>query len=965
MKKSFTWLLCLFVFFTANMASAQLSGIKSIPGDYPTIRAALADIQASGLSGHLVLELRPNYWFQNEPGYPLVIPENFPTSANATVTLRPSIGASGIYIGTGVINGFTVPATGNVPIFDIYGSYFNIDGRPGGAGTLRQLIIWSSGAEGSAIQFSNNASNNKISYCHLTGNNYYANPFGLPLTRKGVVTFNPAGPFPVGEFGGIHDNTLEHNLIEGAIYGGGVNGPTIESPFYAVYANGNADAPNINNSILDNDIINFTYSGIEIAADGPGAGWMIKNNSFFSTLTNYTYPEYAINIQHNNYRNGTNIIEGNFIGGNAPLAAGKWLGGPFIGIVCNSFAGGDSVSVRNNVIKNLEKINTVPYPKPNPYDNDVFAGISITNANGSNKVYCSNNLIGAPDGEYGISITANATGGDASFYGILYNNCSSGAITQNTIQNIKEASVESSSFLGIKALFFNNVDVSQNSIQQLDIQSAGTVTISNLIISDDDPSLLPCNDALFSLASVLKNTITAVSGISSGGTVNFSGISININTATISGNKIGSVTAAGSIYLRGTNVAADAMMINGFAEKVSLSGNQISNITANGIYSNTLNGMRYNGSGNIQISGNSINTLATGGTRGIYINPAKGNASVTITDNTLKGMSANFGNGVEIDIPDGSITNLLATGNAVNAWQTGILVNVASAGSLSQTMQGNSIAGNKIGFTNQSKTLLNATCNWWGSTTGPGGAGKGKGDPVGPNIIFSPWSKVATFIAVDAGKDDTIYIGYGPASKTIRPAYTVCGPVTYLWSTGATTATVTVSPTVTTTYSVTVKDANNHVATDDITIFVKDIRCGKDNVYVCHKEYRLRQQTLCIKPADVPMHLAHGDYLGACGNITRKTGMKEDGTSGYNEKMFVYPNPAKDQIILQWVANANGMALIKIIDITGRQLMQQTIAGNKGNNQRILQLKGLANGNYILMMQADGETHTMKFDVNH
>jgi hypothetical protein len=189
------------------------------------------------------LELRINYRFQDEPVLPLVIPEYFPTSANATVTLRPAIGATGIYAGTGVVNGLTVPPAGNVPIFDIYGPYFNIDGRQGGVVTLRQLIIWSSGDEGTAIQFHNNASNNKMSYCHLTGTNHYATALGPPAIKKSVVTFNPEGPFPTGVLGGIRDNTIDYNLIEGVIYGGGINGPSISSAFFGIYANGNVYAP--------------------------------------------------------------------------------------------------------------------------------------------------------------------------------------------------------------------------------------------------------------------------------------------------------------------------------------------------------------------------------------------------------------------------------------------------------------------------------------------------------------------------------------------------------------------------------------------------------------------------------------------------------------------------------------------------------------------------------------------------
>lgn len=963
MKHCITWMLLLALLISVQPAAAQLSGVRSIPGSYPSISAALADIQASGLSGHLILELRPNYRFQDEPGLPLVIPESFPTSLNATVTIRPSIGASGIYVGTGVENGITVPPTGNVPIFDIYGSYFNIDGRQGGVGTLRNLIIWSSGDEGTVIQFHNNAHDNRISYCHLTGTNNYANAFGPPAIKKGVVTFNPEGPFPLGVSGGIHDNTIDHNLIEGAIYGGGINGPTISSPFFGIYANGNVNAPNVNNKILDNDIINFTYSGIEIATDGPGASWEIKNNSFFSTLADYTYPQFAINMQQATYRNGTNIIEGNFIGGNAPLAAGKWNGGPYFGIVCNSFAGGDSVSVSNNVIKNIEKINPIPYPNLNPFNNDAIAGISITNAGAPNKVNCSNNFIGGPDGEYGISVTANATGGDAYFYGILLNDCSNGTITQNTIQNIHLASVESSNFLGIKAIVFNDVNISGNTIQQLDIQSSGNVNINPIIITDEDPSLIPCNNPSLAAPTLHNNTITSVFGNSTGGTVDFTGIKINARLAANKENIIGSANIANSINLSGVDVFANGVLVNGFAENVSVTDDLVANISATGTNSSAVNGVQLNGTGTVVISGNDIHNLNAVAVKGILIKPSGGNSTVTIKSNVLTGVNTNTGTGIETNIPPSSISNIIATDNTVNNWQSGFLVNAASESTLTQTVQSNTVTGNQTGYVNQSSQPQNATCNWWGSASGPGGAGPGTGDPVGPNIIFSPWATTPEYVAVNAGADQTIYLGYGPTSKKITPTYTVCGSASYLWSNGATTPTVTVSPKITTTYTVTIKDANGHIDTDTIVINVKDIRCGYNKVSICHKQSATKKKTLCINSCDVAMHLAHGDALGACTNTAARFADAEDET--LNEKIFVYPNPAADKLMLQWKADNNGMVLIKITDITGRQLLQQNIAGNKGNNQKSMSLKGLAAGNYMLVLQADGEMHAVKFVVSH
>ena len=143
-------------------------------------------------------------------------------------------------------------------------------------------------------------------------------------------------------------------------------------------------------------------------------------------------------------------------------------------------------------------------------------------------------------------------------------------------------------------------------------------------------------------------------------------------------------------------------------------------------------------------------------------------------------------------------------------------------------------------------------------------------------------------------QNQTIYIGYGPASKTITPAYTVCGTQAYFWSTGATTANITVSPTVTTTYTVTVTDANGHSASDNVMVTVKDVRCGNNKVKVCHKEIRTgKKQTVCISTVDVPSHLAHGDALGDCNTAARPGNQQISDEENNPVKVFaIYPNPA-------------------------------------------------------------------------
>jgi hypothetical protein len=120
-------------------------------------------------------------------------------------------------------------------------------------------------------------------------------------------------------------------------------------------------------------------------------------------------------------------------------------------------------------------------------------------------------------------------------------------------------------------------------------------------------------------------------------------------------------------------------------------------------------------------------------------------------------------------------------------------------------------------------------------------------------------------LAIAKGVDpNTVYIGYAPASsiKLSAQASGGNGNYSYLWSNGARTASITVSPLVTTTYSVVVKDGSGCASPSvSKTIKTVDIRCGAKNdmATIC-----ANGKTTCVKSNNLNAQLNNGAYLGAC-----------------------------------------------------------------------------------------------------
>lgn len=172
-------------------------------------------------------------------------------------------------------------------------------------------------------------------------------------------------------------------------------------------------------------------------------------------------------------------------------------------------------------------------------------------------------------------------------------------------------------------------------------------------------------------------------------------------------------------------------------------------------------------------------------------------------------------------------------------------------------------------------------------------------------------------LTVDAGENKTIYIGYGEQSATLT-AMPDGGspPYSYLWSTNDTTQSITVSPTVTTHYSVTVTDGENCTAIDSVTVNVIDIRCGNYNrkVYICHNNH-----IICVDVNSVPAHLDHGDHLGFC--IDSRSNLQLEEKPGQYKLHINYPNPFNPETSVKFEIPYSNRVSLKIYDITGREVV--------------------------------------------
>ncbi|NQX01630.1 hypothetical protein HQ447_13310, partial [bacterium] len=373
------------------LSAVPLSGTRTVgpaAADYPSLTAAIADIQSNSVGGALLLELQPDYLSSVET-FPLLVPTLSGVSAANPLIIRPALGATALRITSGDPTAATV---------DLNGARFvTFEGRAGGAGTSKQLVIANTSTSGRALRFINDANGNVLRHLTLEGVNSSAS--------SGTVVFSST----TGA-NGNDNNTLDFcDLRDGqtppanALYSSGSTGTTAQN--------------NSGNTVSNCNVFNF-YSGTSDAAgvrlDGGNADWSIANNSFYQTASRAAVAA-SVRAIHVENPSGVNFtLTGNFIGGTEPGAGGApWTttgssaAYRFVGIQLNVGSATPS-SVQGNSIKNMvwtSSMDTTTLP-------GLWCGIYALAGN-VNIGTVAGNLMGGGTGTGSISVTTSLTGGTA------------------------------------------------------------------------------------------------------------------------------------------------------------------------------------------------------------------------------------------------------------------------------------------------------------------------------------------------------------------------------------------------------------------------------------------------------------------------------------------------------------------------------------------------------------------------
>jgi len=183
-------------------------------------------------------------------------------------------------------------------------------------------------------------------------------------------------------------------------------------------------------------------------------------------------------------------------------------------------------------------------------------------------------------------------------------------------------------------------------------------------------------------------------------------------------------------------------------------------------------------------------------------------------------------------------------------------------------------------------------------------------------------------VAVDAGIDQTVFLGYPPeeCADLSATASGAIAPYDFLWSTGETTQDITVCPSVTSNFTVVADASGCFSEPDTLTIEVIDVQCGNNSnkVLICHipPGNPANAHEICISANAVPAHLTnHGDHLGPCvdSSFVDSSNFKVQ-SSGILLSSF--PNPFSQKTTIIFSVPEKGNVKLEIPSLTSHKAVK-------------------------------------------
>lgn len=519
----------------------------------------------------------------------------------------------------------------NKPMIDLYGAdNVTINGLNDGTNSLAltNFSTVSTGFGTSTIRFKNDAQNNTIKYCTISGSNA-----GLgSADYAGVILFNTA----LATTGtGNDNNIIEYNNITNA---GGVR------PAYVIFSAGSASQENSGNIIRYNKFYDFFNPGLTstcIYLSGNNIDWTIQGNSFYETTTT---PGFTITQNNLGYVVISMInvvgctISGNYIGGNAANGVGTWLkngsfDASFTAISAKATAtAGKTCSIQGNVISGIDWENN------NAANTSAVSFTAISTGNGTSDYdigSVTGNTIGAATGSGAITFSGYYSGVGAgvtsTFWGITAPNGSTGTITikNNTIGSITGANSNTANGINIYGIYrfggTNPTTIDNNTIGSTDAGTTYSINASSTATGNTQQIWAIKCDAT-GTTSVSGNTISKINNGSTNttaGTMNFNmGIITTGGTNTIANNLVRNLTCgSASTEVAYQNSVCGIVQYSSTAAAQTVTGNTIYNLSNSyASFAGNVVGLYFNGSTTVSnVSKNFISALSASSTAaGVY-----------------------------------------------------------------------------------------------------------------------------------------------------------------------------------------------------------------------------------------------------------------------------------------------------------------------------------------------------------